>query len=166
MCQVECVSDLGQKLSPINSILQIRVKILRKTKRNAIYLKNRIMRIFKPKRQTGTLIEKTTCDIRSGDLVRVRSKDEIKNMLDDREKYRGCLFIDEMYEHCGNTYIVLKVIDYFFDEARQKICRCRNTVILEGVLCSGRQRLYKVSCDRNCFFFWHTSWLEKIKKEA
>jgi hypothetical protein len=35
-------------------------------------------------------------------------------------------------------------------------------VILEGVLCSGRQRLYSVSCDRNCFFFWHAEWLQAV----
>jgi hypothetical protein len=93
--------------------------------------------------------------------VRVHTAEDIRGMLDDHEKYKGCLFIDEMFEHCGKTYKVLKEIDWFFDEAKQKMCKAKNAVILEGVLCSGRQRLYRVSCDRNCFFFWHKDWLEK-----
>jgi len=167
MCQLTCIFDIGEKNSWINNFLQIRVKILRKTKRNTIFLKNKLIRIFKMKTKTVKLANYGQADssfnIRPGDWVKVKSKGEIRKILDDREKYKGCMFIDEMYEHCGKTYKVFKIIDYFFDEARQKMCKCRDTVILEGVVCSGRQRLYKVSCDRNCFFFWHVAWLEKIE---
>jgi len=162
MCQLTNISDLGKKNSWINNFLQMQVKILSKAKRNTIFIKNKFMRILKLKNKIVNLVDFKQTNIRPGDWVKVRSKDEIRRMLDDQKKYKGCRFMREMSEHCGKTYKVFKVIDYFFDEARQKMCKCRDTVILEGVVCSGRQRLYKVSCDRNCFFFWQVAWLEKI----
>jgi len=164
MCQLTSISEIREKNSWLNNFFQLRVKILRKAKRNIFFLKNKLIRVIKLKNQERNLDNITLEIIRPGERVRVKSKDEIRRTLDEREKYKGCLFIDEMYEYCGKTYKVLKVIDYFFDEAQQKMCKCRDTVILEDVVCSGRQRLFKANCDRNCFFFWHLAWLEKVER--
>lgn len=141
----------------------MRVKILREVKRNTIIFKNKFMRILNPESQAVNLVDFGQTNIRPGEWIKVRSKDEIRRTLNDRERCKGLRFIDEMYEHCGQTYKVLKVVDYFFNEKRQKMYRPRNTVILDGVVCSGKQLLYKVSCDRNCFFFWSVAWLEKTE---
>jgi hypothetical protein len=164
-CQLTYIDEIKRKNSWINNALQTRVKILRPAKRKAIFLKNKLFHILLRKGKTGNTVILDQPTINPGDRVKVRSRKEIRNMLDDYEKYKGCLFIDEMYEHCGNTYNVLKTANYFFDEAKQKICKTKDTVILEGVVCSGRQRLYQVSCDRNCFFFWHKDWLGKVDKK-
>jgi len=164
MCQLTSISELGEKNSWLNNFFQLRVKVLRKAKRNMIFLKNKLVSSIKFKSENKNLKNPTLAKVNPGDLVRIKSKSEIKRTLDEREKYKGCLFIDEMYEYCGKSFKVLKVIDYFFDEAQQKMCKCRDIVILDGVVCSGRQRLYKVRCDRNCFFFWHLGWLEKVEK--
>jgi hypothetical protein len=160
-CQLTSINDIKKQNSWINNLLQIRVKILRPAKRKAKFLRNRLLRILNPKSPKTAPTIVSGSDIGPGDIVKVRSVQEIRSMLDDHEKYKGCLFIDEMYEHCDKTYTVLKTVEYFFDEARQKMCKAKNNVLLEGVLCSGRQRLYRVSCDRNCFFFWHKDWLKK-----
>jgi hypothetical protein len=161
-CQLTCIDEIKQKNSTIDNLLQTRVKILRPGKRKAIFLRNKLLHILKPKKNRENTLSPDQTIINPGDIVKVRSKGEIRSMLDDHEKYKGCLFIDEMYEHCDKTYKVLKTASYFFDEAKQKMCKGKDTVILEGVVCSGRQRLYSVSCDRNCFFFWHKAWIEKI----
>jgi hypothetical protein len=161
-CQLTSINDIKKQNSWVNNLLQIRVKILRPAKRKAKFLRNRFLRILNPRNQKTIPIIVPSSDIGPGDIVKVRSVQEILNMLDDHEKYKGCLFIDEMYEHCDKTYKVLKTANYFFDEAKQKMCKAKDSVILEGVVCSGRQRLYSVSCDRNCFFFWHKAWIEKI----
>jgi hypothetical protein len=100
--------------------------------------------------------------IRPGDTVRVKSKKEIRQFLDADGRTRGCAFTHEMNRYCGRTFRVLKNVDVFFDEARQKMSRCANMVILDGCVCRGRQRLYAVRCDRNCFFFWQIEWLDKV----
>ena len=102
-------------------------------------------------------------DIKEGNIVKVRPKEEIQKELDDAGKYGGCWFIDEQYEYCDKKFKVAKKVDYFFDEAKQKMVKCKNIYFLDGVLCSGRQRLYSVSCDRYCFLFWHAAWLEKVE---
>jgi len=96
-----------------------------------------------------------------GDSVRIKSKKEIKRSLDADGRTRGCAFTHEMYRYCGQTFRVKKSVEVFFDEARQKIGRCHNMFILDGAVCSGRQRLYAVKCDRNCHFFWQIEWLDK-----
>lgn len=162
VCQLTDISDMGRKNSFINNLFQVRVKILRKSKRRFIFIKNRVFKILKLKSFAANKADFDHSNIQAGDKVRIKSKKEIENLLDEWNKYQGCLFIDEMYEYCGKTYKVLKIIDHFFDEARQKMYRCKDTVILDGVVCSGRQRLYKVGCDRQCFFFWSIAWLEKV----
>ena len=161
-CQLKGIDDLKKQNSWINNLLQFRVRFLRTTKRKAIFVKNRVNRSLGKHRIEAPPLP-TQVPICPGDMVRVRSKEEIRSMLDDHEKYKGCFFIDEMYEHCGKAFKVLKQVDWFFDEAKQKLCRCKDNVLLEGVVCSGRQRLYSESCDRNCFFFWHHDWLDKIQ---
>lgn len=108
-------------------------------------------------------INTRTPQLSDGDIVRVRSKEKILQGLDPFNKMEGCLFMNQMWEYCGKKFKVLKLINNFFDEFKQKMCKCRDTVILDGVVCSGRQRLYSVSCDRSCFFFWHTAWLQKVR---
>jgi len=163
-CQLTLVNELKQKNSWSNNLFQVRVKLLRPAKRKAIFFKNKISNLLGAKKRTTVEFGIDKYLISSGEMVRVRSKREIRSMLDTHEKYKGCLFIDEMYEHCDNTYRVLKTANYFFDEAKQKMCKAKDTLILEGVVCSGRQRLYSVSCDRNCFFFWHRDWLQRMEE--
>ena len=102
-------------------------------------------------------------DLLAGDVVRVRSKDQIAKTLDNYNKLEGCLFLDEMWQHCGKKYRVFKKVGLFYDEAERKMMKSRNMVLLEGVFCSGRIPLYKEKCDRSCFLFWKEDWLEKCE---
>jgi len=159
-CQIELIQDMAEENSWMNDLLQWRVKALRGGKRKMILLHNKVVRGAISNQRTVGKLEPSISTIEPGDKVRVRAKGEIRYLLDDHGKYKGCRFIDEMYNHCGKTYPVIKLVESFYDEAKRMMCKCNNTVILEGVVCSGRQRLYSVSCDRQCFFFWHTAWLE------
>jgi hypothetical protein len=146
----------------LTSIDELKQRNLRPAKRKAIFFRNKLLGLVVKKNRERSGVNFDKNPICAGDIVRVRSKREIRKMLDDHEKYKGCLFIDEMYEHCDMTYRVLKNVEYFFDEAKQKMCKANDILLLEGVTCSGRQRLYKESCDRNCFFFFHKDWVRKV----
>jgi hypothetical protein len=162
-CQLTNIHNLAQKHSWFNDFFQLRTKILRTGKRTLTFGFNRISRKFRTHVVTESLKERSNDSIHEDDIVKVKSRDEIRRLLDDRNKYKRLLFIDEMYEFCDREYKVLKVIDTFYDEAQNKMCTSKNVVILEDVICSGRQRLYRSECDRSCFFFWHTAWLKKIQ---
>jgi hypothetical protein len=103
-------------------------------------------------------------ELKAGDLVRVRSAEYIRSTLDDRGGHRGCGFGLGMYEYCGKELRVAKVVNRFFDEARWRMLKAGNMVLLEGVHCDGSSISDTQGCDRMCFYFWRTEWLEKIEE--
>jgi hypothetical protein len=98
----------------------------------------------------------------AGDRVRVRSGEEIGRTLDRWGRCGGCKFQEPMYRYCGREFRVAKRVTRFFDEARQRMLRCKNIVLLEGVYCDGSGDPATIGCDRMCFFFWRTEWLERV----
>lgn len=100
-------------------------------------------------------------DLRAGDLVRVRDAEYVRRTLDERGKCGGCSFAAGMWAFCGRELRVAKTVTRFFDEAQWRMLRARNLVLLEGAYCHG-EGLADGPCDRTCFFFWRTEWLEKL----
>ncbi len=103
-------------------------------------------------------------ELEPGDLVRVRSAEFIRSTLDEKGGHRGCGFGLGMYQYCGKELRVAKVVNRFFDEARWRMLKARNMVLLEGVHCDGSSISDTQGCDRMCFYFWRTEWLEKIEE--
>ncbi len=97
----------------------------------------------------------------AGDLVRVRSLEEIMATLDSSGKTKGCFFMGTMKPYCGSEQRVLKTMERFFDERDMKAKKCKGMVLLEGVMCDGNT--FTGRCDRCCFMFWREEWLEKIE---
>jgi hypothetical protein len=159
MCQLKDLDKMGT-LSRIDASLEGLREGLKKIRRAAFKLRKRML---SKGAAISVPVNPEKREIGPEDRVRVRSREEILSALDEEGKYGGCKFMRGMYEHCGKTYQVLKTVDFFFDEARQKMVKTKDLVILEGANCSGQQRLFFNRCDRNCFFFWHKAWLEKAK---
>jgi len=159
ICQLTTIVGVCRKNQILNEVFQIRVRILRKGKRGVKHLFKKVRRLALRGRTPGP--SPVQSDIKPGEWIEVRNINEIAATLDDMDKLGGCLFIDEMGEYCGRRYRVLKEVESFYDEAKNRMCRAKNMFLLEGVMCSGRQRLYKVDCNRSCFFFWHRDWLQK-----
>ncbi len=101
-------------------------------------------------------------EINTGDMVRVRPLEEIRQTLDANGACKGCAFLEPMAQYCGRTLRVAKRVDRFFDEREWKMLKCRNVVLLEGVHCDGSGHPDTRGCQRMCFFFWRTEWLERI----
>ncbi len=99
--------------------------------------------------------------LKTGDLVRVRSKAQIESTLDSSNKLKGCLFMYEQQPYCDTEQRVLKVMERFVDERDLRVKKCKGLVLLEGVICPGTRGWGR--CDRACFMFWREEWLEKIK---
>jgi hypothetical protein len=71
--------------------------------------------------------------------------------------------MEEMFAYCGKEFQVLKEIGGFFDEAKRKMVKTRDLVVLKDVQCGGRLQPRREKCDRSCFFFWHKDWLCKAE---
>ena len=167
MCQLLELNDLAEPTPHIQKISQYRIKFLKKAKKYFVLWKNRLARLNPSYPHNNSLAQglDLTQEIKAGDLVRVRSKEEIRNTLDDQDKYKGCLFVNDMWHYCGGTYRVFKVVNYFYDEARYQIKKCKDTVMLDEVICSGdTSKAFKQKCDRSYYFFWKTAWLEKYNR--
>jgi len=101
-------------------------------------------------------------DLRAGERVRVRSRAEIAATLDEAGTCSGCWLAPPQYECCGREFTVARRVERFFDERRWRMLRTRNLVALEGVRCDGRGLPETAGCDRGCYYFWRTEWLERV----
>lgn len=102
-------------------------------------------------------------EVNTGDRVRVRSLKEIESTLDANGSCKGCGFLLPMARYCGQEFRVAQRVDRFFDERRWKMLKCKNLILLEGVHCDGSGHPDTQGCQRMCFFFWRTEWVEKIE---
>ncbi len=105
--------------------------------------------------------------LRPGDVVQVRSREEIATTLDEHGKNRGLWFDDaEMIRHCGGTYRVHDRVERFIDDQTGKMIELSSDcVILEGVACSGELSPWRWFCPRGIYSFWREAWLRRVDGE-
>jgi hypothetical protein len=96
-----------------------------------------------------------------GDLVEVKSLEEIQATLDERGKNRGLLFTADMKHYAGRQFRVFKRVESIFLEESKQRRTLKNTVLLEAVYCPGMA----FRCDRSCFLFWKEAWLRRVPEE-
>jgi hypothetical protein len=101
-----------------------------------------------------------TSTLKAGDLVRVRSKEEILVTLNHWGILKGCMFMPEMSPYCGTVQRVMKRMERFVDERDYHVKKCNGIILLEGLNCQGTSDYGR--CDRTCFYFWREEWLEKV----
>jgi hypothetical protein len=105
-------------------------------------------------------------ELEAGDRVRVRPAEYIRATLDEKGCLKGCGFGLGQYQYCGREFTVVRRVDNFFDEGRARMLKGRNLVLLDTVHCDGSSSRFTHGCDRMCFYFWRTEWLEKVEDEA
>jgi hypothetical protein len=98
--------------------------------------------------------------LKTGDWVRVRSREEIQATLNSWKEMKGCAFLDEMWQYCGTNQRVLQSMQRFLDERDYQVKKCKGIILLDGILCRGTPVFGR--CDRCCHLFWREEWLEII----
>jgi hypothetical protein len=101
-----------------------------------------------------------SANLKAGDLVQIRSREEIESSLDDQDSLRGCLLMSEMWAYCGTAQRILKPVKRILDERDYRVKKCTGIFLLEGVICQGSA--FPEGCDCSCFIFWREEWLKKI----
>jgi len=99
-------------------------------------------------------------NLKPGELVEVKSEQEILATLDKNKKHKGLLFMAGMRNFCGKRFRVFKRLETILLESNMEYRKMKNTVLLEGVMCDGKE-FY--GCDRSCFHFWREAWLRRVK---
>jgi len=101
-------------------------------------------------------------DLRPGELVRIKSYDEIRATLDIGLSNRGLAFDAELVPFCGKTFRVSTRVERFVDEKTGKMRRMNTpAVILEGVTCRALYCGQRMFCPRSIHLWWREIWLER-----
>jgi hypothetical protein len=98
--------------------------------------------------------------LRPGELVEIKSRQEIVATLDGNNRNRGLAFESEMSRHCGTRTRVLERVERIIDEKTGKMINLSSDcLILDGVTCSG---FYRYLCPRATHSFWREIWLHRV----
>jgi len=108
-------------------------------------------------------LEKTSVeklDLQPGELVQVRSKEDIIATLDKNNRNRGLLFDSEMLPYCGGVYRVLRRVNHIIDEKTGKMMDMKfPCIVLEGVFCKSD---YHRLCPKAIYSYWRENWLVRV----
>jgi hypothetical protein len=100
-------------------------------------------------------------NLQPGEIVEVKTRDEIFETLDARDRNRGLRFDAEMLKYCGRRAKVLRRVNQIIDEQTGKMLRISSDcIILKGVVCTGD---YHRSCPRSIYPYWREIWLKRVE---
>jgi hypothetical protein len=103
-------------------------------------------------------------DLQPGELVRIKSKEEIMKTLNADLLNRGMGFDAEMARFCGRTARVARRVDHIIDENTGRMIYMRNPcIVLEGIVCEGA---FSHNCPRAIPAYWREIWLERVEETA
>jgi hypothetical protein len=103
-------------------------------------------------------------DVGPGDLVQVKTPDEIAATLGADGHNRGLSFDREMLPYCGRTFRVRDRVRRIIDDKTGRMLNIpKDCLILEGVVCSGERSVGRWFCPRQIYPFWRDSWVRRVE---
>jgi hypothetical protein len=114
----------------------------------------------------GKLAKTPTEDLnlQPGDLVQVKSHEEIVNTLDVRNRNRGLKFDVEMVPFCSGQHRVLQRVERIINEKTGKMSHLPGTcIMLEGVTCRSLYSESRIGCPRSIYSYWREIWLRRAE---
>lgn len=103
-------------------------------------------------------------NLRAGELVEVRSREEIFSTLDKEGKLDALPFMPEMLKYCGKQMRVYKRAHKTCDTIDKTGGRgMANAVHLEGARCDGEAH---GGCQAECLIFWKEAWLKRVQSDS
>ncbi len=114
----------------------------------------------------GSRTPSAKLDLQPGELVRVKSFEEILKTIDTSYRNRGLVWDAEMAPYCGGTYRVKSRVEHIIDEKNGKMMQFKSDVIiLEGVVCQSKYSNCRYFCPRSVYPYWREIWLERIENK-
>lgn len=129
VCQLHCIPNYfeGYAEVPPESLKRkirlflrrsLNVRQVRAIKTNTSRLLGRFLIVIgREDKSTISGISMAASEFKEGDLVRIRSREEIQSTLNPWGILKGCMFMSaEMSPYCGTTQRVFKRLERFVDE--------------------------------------------------
>lgn len=106
-------------------------------------------------------------NLQPGELVHVKSYEDILATLDTKTNHCGLKWDAELVPYCGGTYRVKARIERFVDEKTGRLTSLKTpAVILENVWCQARYSDCRMFCPRSIYSWWREVWLERVVDRA
>jgi hypothetical protein len=93
-----------------------------------------------------------------GELVEIKSRDEIETTLTAEGENRGLFFELEMLRYCGRRYRASFHLRKIISEQTGKMVHLNDTVVLDGVTC---KETCSANRPREDHFYWREIWLRR-----
>lgn len=119
-------------------------------------------------RKTGTIPDGEPTPIKilnlqPGELVQIKSHDEILKTLNFSSRNRGLYWDAEEVPYCGKIYRVLKRVTKIINERTGVMQEMKTPcVILDSVICESRYSECRLFCPRSIYSYWREIWLERV----
>jgi hypothetical protein len=146
----------NRSLSEVAGLIWHGIKILIRKRRHG----DALLRHIGPNKRTPV----QCLGLRPGEIVRIRSEEEIVATLDSKSRNRGLGITTAMTRSCGQTHAVRTRFDKMISEATGRMHEIENTVTLEGCECY----CYFMfgGCPRRDLLYWREIWLERTTDSA
>lgn len=102
---------------------------------------------------------KTHLNLKVGEWIEVRSKEEILRTLDKKGQIDGLPFMPEMFAYCGQRFQVYKRAHKTCDTVFPIRGRGMHDTVHLETRCSGQAH---GGCQANCLLFWKEAWLKRV----
>jgi len=101
-------------------------------------------------------------NLRAGELVQIKSYEEILATLDQSHKNRGLYFDSEMVPFCGGKYRVMDRVERIVNEKTGEMSKLPGVcIMMEGVICRSWYSDRRISCPRSIYSYWREIWLKR-----
>src|SRR4051794_18247776 len=97
-----------------------------------------------------------------GDLVEIRSKEEILATLDSEGRLDGLPFMPQMFQYCGQQFRVFRRAHKTCDTVFPVRGRRMSSAVHLDLRCDG---LAYDGCQAGCLLFWKEAWLKTVSAE-
>ena len=106
-------------------------------------------------------------NLQPGELVRMKSYEDILATLDKNLSNRGLKFDAEFVPYCGRVFRVQRQVERFVDESTGLLRTLKTpAVILDGVFCKSQFAGQRIFCPRAIYLWCREIWLERVSEGA
>jgi hypothetical protein len=115
----------------------------------------------------GSPTPTVSLNLQPGELVRIKSHEEILKTVTSENLNRGMRWDAELVPYCGGTYRVLNRVSRLIHEQTGKMTEMKTPCItLDSVVCQGRYTFGRMMCPKAMYPYWREIWLERVNATA
>ena len=111
----------------------------------------------------GQMTPTETLNLQPGELVRIKTHEQILQTIDSSNRNRGMYWDAELAPYCGKIFKVRDRVTKIIGERTQEMVYMKTPcIVLESVVCQARYSSCRVFCPKEMYPYWREIWLERV----